>query len=242
MLVTLARFEDLDEGKETQIPDFLYVIPLAAGADERALTKIFDEPEPKDDPADNGPTKESIQRRKAQSRFGTARIGNSIAVARPGVMKVLKAGISLARPDLSHALTAAGNAPVIWAAAPSDSFRKLVDKQVNDKDMAEIKAMRSIVDGVSWAAASLQLRPRSIHVIVQTKSADAATSVQQAWDQDFSPKPDPTAGVADRAEQARMIKVFNLLKPVKTGDRLTLDLNKQQIDEIAEVLLPEFFE
>ncbi len=190
------------------VPPFI-VVPLPANADDDSLRAAL----------------------KAIYRGEAVRYGNAVVVAAPSTHERLKAAKPSPRPEIAAAFAAASADAAIQAVlVPSADHRK-VAAELMPKLPAQLgpDAPKTIARGITWAALSLDVRPKfAARLTVKSEDADAAKALAALVETVLQ-----QAGQTREAKELLgLAKLLAQLNPKAEGDRVVM-----AVDEDSRPLL-----
>jgi hypothetical protein len=192
------------------LPDApVVVVPLGKGADATALEKLL--------PAS------TILPDVPYKKQGTFVVGADENAARRLARKRV-----VPRPEVARAFAAAGDGTVQIVLTPSPDHRRVFEELVPTLP-AEVGGGSGAVlaRGIVYAAATVRTAPKlSLHVTIQSESADAARKLQAWLVGALRALPESKVELKFLSGLAR---VAGTLKPKVEGDRVTLAMDEQQV-------------
>ncbi len=180
-----------------------------------------------------------------RAAVGAAWPGNMFEVCKPVGHVVLCGGADQVqrvqamtaqpRPDLMQALTEGGPAAIRVALALTPDSRRVIREMLAPLP-AEFGGLtgQQLVDGLQWAALSLELPPQlAVRFVVQSRDADAAQTLGRAIEA-------ATKQLRQQAEvRAILPKIDDLVRGLLfkcEGNRLTLSLDQAQVQPLLALL------
>lgn len=209
----LFSMADVDFRRE---PAPLLIIPLAEGADAKAL-------------ADLCKTVMDVQQR----------LGDVLFVGTRPTLDRLKALRPVQRPEIAAAFRAAGDSvaqaiflPPTHAARVIEEMLPKLPEEIGDGPST------AITHGLLWAVASADPPPKmALRLVIQSRDAGAAAAFREKWTAAFQ--------LLGKQKEVRkrvptFDKIATLLRPKVEGDRLTLTFNEenQGVASLISLLTP----
>jgi prepilin-type processing-associated H-X9-DG protein len=212
-MYVVVSLSDLTEDR----PPFL-VIPLAKGADSKAIEAIFATAGPATQPAPDAMT--------------TAKIGDAVVVAQRPTLDRLKAAPPGDLPNLAATLDAAGKGQVRIALIPLNAARKSLESLVNDlPDEVGGGSIRIVSRGLQSASLSIGFPPSAtLKLIIAGTDADAAKKLNEmvtkavSWAGEFKEGP---------PEALAFTKLVAQLKPELQGNQVVIALTESQMHKLS---------
>jgi hypothetical protein len=164
----------------------------------------------------------------------------AVLAGSPAALERIASQPPAARPNLTPALAATGNAPVRLVVVPSDDMRRVLQEMLPPLP-AELGGAsgRQLADGLLWLAASLQPPPDlEARIVSQAANAEAAAKLRETL----------VAAVPKLAQAAQKNglvenpeKLAAALTPQVEGHQVIVSLDRAGASQLAEsVLAPAF--
>jgi len=178
----------------------LAVVPLAPGADEKAVAAVL-----------------ALAGCEAHQRIGDVLFAGSRSV-----LERIKQGRPDARPELARAFAAAGDRAVQILLLPPSYSRRVIEEMMPELPKAVGGGPSTVLThGLLWAAAGINPPPRgSLRLVIQSRDHEAAVALRAKWNVLWE------LLRQDTEVRRVMLKIDDLSKqliPTIEGDRLLLD-------------------
>ncbi|HSU67534.1 MAG TPA: H-X9-DG-CTERM domain-containing protein, partial [Tepidisphaeraceae bacterium] len=209
----VASLEDLTSNR----PPFV-VIPLREGTNAKAVEDLF-----------NGEEHGDAQQVAAREVHG------AVVVAADATFDRLKAATPAQRPELDRSLEAGGPGQIHLALIPQDEARKMLESLIVELPQEVGGGSIDVVSrGIQWSALAIGLPPTpSFRLVIQATDANAAAKLEEAARK-------AVAWAGERKEGPREALAFTRLvaklQPKLEGDRVVLELNADQTQQLAATL------
>ncbi len=194
------------------------VVPLADAADAKAISAVLSGGAPKS-PL-RWPASETIR--------------GAVVAATPAGLARIRSAEPKARPELSAALAAGGNAPIEIAIMPSNTQRRAIEESMTMlPPQLGGGPIATITQGLYWASLTLALEPKpGFRAVVQAKDP-AATKALLKLAGDLldllarATRNDPAL--------APLATAIGQMKPLARGDQITLEADLEKTAELVAV-------
>jgi hypothetical protein len=180
------------------------VVPLAAGADQKALAKLFE----------------------GAGHFAAERIGRALVVGPAATIARLKNIKPDPRPDLVKAFQAAGDTAAQAVLIPLKYTARVIEQMLPTLPPEVGDGPSSVLtQGLLWAAAGADVFPQpSLNLVIQSQDNQAAKALREKWVAllQFAGKQREV-----REKLPAFDKLAALVTPQVQGDRLTLTFDEE---------------
>ena len=212
----VASLADLTEQRPPAV-----VIPLAPGTDPKALEAMMNSG-PASAPADA----ERLTTPQAQVVRG------AVVYAAAATIDRLRSLHPATRPDVTRAFASAGMGHIHLAFVPQEQARKLLEEAVPTLPQ-ELGGgpIQAVSRGIQWGELTIELPPNpSVHLLIQSKDADSAKSLEQIMDKGISSLEGMKKGPRELLAWKRLLRE---LQPKVQGDTLVTELTGEPTQELA---------
>ncbi len=194
------------------------VVPLAEEADAKSISTVLSGAAPRN-PL-RWPASETIR--------------GAVVAGTPAGLARIRAAAPKARPKLSAALAAGGDASIQIAIMPSTTQRRSIEESMTVlPPQLGGGPIATITQGLSWASLTLAFEPKpAIRAVVQAKDPDATKALLKLAQNllDLLAK----ASRSDPA-LASLATPISQMKPLAQGDQITLEADLEKTAELVAV-------
>ncbi|HEX2972644.1 MAG TPA: hypothetical protein VHP11_09945 [Tepidisphaeraceae bacterium] len=217
-----AQGEQAGQGQQEEVLAATIVIPLKPGDQAQQIQDLL---LPKNQPNVEAPGQQP----------GTAVIREAVVLAPQATLDRLQQPGKGDFQTLQRAMASVEGSAIELALMPSDKMKQAAGGLVeqvgaNLPQGVTQDDLKTLWQDPQWAAVGLDTPPRqALKVVVQASNPQAAQSMSATVDKllNAAKQNKEWAGRMPNLEQA-----MNLLKPTAVGDRLTMTLNPQQMDQL----------
>lgn len=205
-------------------PYFFVVVPLKPGADVPMLKSWL----------------ATVAKACDVGEFGSEQIGNVLVAGRKETMERIRMLNSAARPELTAAFAAAGDAAVQVLLLPTPDQRRVIEEMMPSLPLPKGEVPSStLTRGIHWAAVGVNLPPQmSLNVTVKSKDEQAAQNLKHLIDQFFA-----YISSVHEVQQLfpNMKELLQRVTPTVKADRLELVLSPRQTETLIQDILKPMF-
>jgi hypothetical protein len=172
--------------------------------------------------------------------FGSEQIGNFLVAGRKETVERVKTLQTTARPELTAAFAAAGDATVQLLILPIRDQRRVIEEMMPNLPLPKGEVPSSaLTRGITWAAVGVNLPPQmSLGVRVKSQDAQAAQNLKNLLDQFYA-----YISSVHEVQQLfpNMKELLQRVTPTVKADRLELALTPSQTETLIQDILKPMF-